>query len=333
VSVERKARVGADYMFIWVAPRAVSLVASLAPQLTLYEPGESTPFAGFPLSLVQLRADEAITSINDDLKRLVAPGSTVLGSRGAAGKYGAARLITEGGGVFPVHVSTIADGEITLSERIPRQLPASSVSGSQLSWSTWTAALPSAVTAEQLRGWRWRVVYDPHVGDDIFSPASQTDSGLLHVVHNPFDTGLTHEQLVEWFPQVTPLARSGSQDFSPAMELSFEMLVSKIRSSVVGGQSAGNEDRLEGSDFRRIHALFTCADLIEHAEPDQARSHRAKAYALLDERMQNLSWVDSDGDGVVDSGETDKPVRRRVAGGFISSYTSVDRLFSSRRVP
>lgn len=317
MKVERKARVSEIYRFIWVSPRPV--VGT--PQLKLYEPGSATAHVSTPLNLVELRADETITAILDDMKRLTAPAATVLGSRGAAGKYGAARLITPGGGVFRVHVATVADGEITLSERVPRQLPATAIAGSRLHWSTWTVELDAAITAAAVRDWRWQVVYEAFTGDDIFTSGTQIDSGLLHVVYNPFDTGLTSEMLVGWFPQAIPLQRAGAQDFSEAIELAEEMLISKIRAYAAKNDGTGTEDQLEGSDFRRIHALFACADLIEHAEPDQARSHRAKAFALLEERLMNVSWLDSNNDGVVDPGESNRIARAPAYGGFAGDLT------------
>ena len=327
--VERKARVGQTYRFIWVAPAPVEGT----PVLRLFEPGSSTAHASSPQNLVELRTEVEVTAIDADLVRLTAPTITVAGSRGAAGKYGRAFFIAPGGGYFPVHVSIIADGEITLAEDLNRHLEGSTISGAKLRWATYTVELDAAITAAAARGWRWQVEFTAYTGDDIFASPAQSDSGLLHVVHNPFDTGLTSTQLMDWFPQAIPLRRAGAQDFSAAIELAEEMLIARIRAHVAKNDGTGNEDQLEGSDFRRIHALFACADLIEHDEPEQARTHRAKAFSLFDERMMNTSWYDEDNDGVVDDGETDRQPRRSVPAGWYATNSDREPQFGYRKFP
>lgn len=320
---DKKARIGDVYRFIWRGPQPVE---GAAPILNLYEPGSSTPHASSPQNLVAIHADAAISSVDADLKRLTATGIAVATSRGASGRYGAAWLISEEGGTFPVHVAKIEDDLVTLSTRLPRMVGGSSA----LRWATWTVELDVTVTAAVQRGWRWVVEYAATTGADIFASGVKRDEGLLHVVHQPFESGLDSGQLIDWFPQVIPLSRSGTQDFSSQIEFSEEVMISKIRSAIVG---KGNEDLLSGPQFRRAHALFTLADIIEHAEPDQARSSRAKAYSLLEERLQNVTWFDEDGDGVVDEGELDRTMRRTAAAGFSSPYLGRPRAFSSERIP
>lgn len=324
---ERKARVGETYRFIWESPDPVAST----PELSLYEAGSATPDAlATSLATAQIHADEAVTAYNADGKRLTVPAITVAGSRGAAGRYGRAWLISEEAGTIPVHVATITDGEVTLAERLPRRFTGSST----LHWATWTVELNAALTASYKRNWRWVVDYTAQLGADIFASGDKSQQGLFHVVHNPFDTGLSSHLLVDMLPQVIPLNRSGAQGFEPQIELSEEILISRIRAHIVASGGSGTEDQLMGEQFTRIHALLAAADIVEHAEPDQARSHRAKAFSLIEERLQNVAWIDADNDGIIDDGETDRPVRIARTTGWRRSADTVDRtrLFTSRRV-
>jgi len=316
--MDRKARLDEEYVFVWRAPKPLTGT----PKLSLH-----LPSGLLELDLEAIHATAEISEVSNDQRSLVAPGLIADDAEGAAGRYGRAWLITEEAGAFPVHISNIEDGEVLLAEPLQRRIEG----GAQLQWTTWSKLLPEDVTAELRRNIRWDVVYVEIFGDDIFSRPDQVEDGLFHVVLSPFSTGLTVGGLTAAFSELSSYVRSGRQDFAEEIQLTEEMLISRIRAKLKGEY---NEDDIRsGSVFRAAHAHLTAALILEPMEQhfERARSLRARGLALAEEALLSLPWLDKDGDGEPSEGETNQAISSALPCGTFTS--TVERVFTRGRLP
>jgi len=289
MAAERKARVGRAHTFVWEAPDA--LVG--APVLTL---------SGQSIELSPLRAAVAVTETSTDLCTLTAADATLAGSKGTAGRYGRAYLITEGEGVFPVHVAAIDDGEITLAEPLPHAIETEA----SLQWATWSTVLPQDITATEARNLRFDVAFEIVRGEDIFAEAGQAETGLFHVVDVPFATGLTHEAFLAVFPDLRAMLSRGQTDLGPTLRFAEDMLIGRLR-KLLAPRGLTEDDLKTGQALRPAHAHLVAARIVEAQDQARAESLRAFAWELADEALRAV-WLDEDKDGEASAAEAPAPV-------------------------
>jgi hypothetical protein len=282
---DRKARVGQTHTFVWESSDALSG----APTLTL----DGTPYV-----LTALRAAVEVTAVAEDLCILTADDIDVDGSKGAAGRYGKAFLVTEDSGVFPVRVAQVGDGTVTLAAPLPREF----AGGAMLQWATWYTQLPAGVTAAEVRDLRYDVAFEILQGDDIFAEPGQVETGLFHVVDTPFATGLTHEALLEVFPELRDKQPRGRQDLGPVLGFAEQMLVARLR-TLLAPRGLTEDDLKAAQSLRPAHAHLAASVLLS-SDPARAGVLQARAHELAEEALRAAGWLDEDQDGVVDDGES-----------------------------
>jgi len=290
---ETKAQVGANRAWQWLSPQPIA--PATTPTLSLSYAGLVAPVAPVLAALV---APAAYTGIHRDrvTVTLAAPAAASLG---AQGEFGEAWLVTESGGYYPVRIARLAGTTVTLTEPLPRWPEGAGV----LQWRRWKTTLTAVdVTGAERRNWTARVSYEASVSTDVPS-WTRTDEGLLHVLRQPFDTGLTHEGLLAYYPTLSLLTPGRQESFAPQIERAERLLVNRLR--IILRESAlspATEDECDGSALQAAHALLTASLLYAITDPERAEGMEAVALKRLGDEVASM-WVDSDKDGDVDDGE------------------------------
>lgn len=282
---ERKARVGENTLFRWEAPEPVEA----APTFTVRLPSGSVAIA-----MTSVHASQAVTGVSTDRRVFTAPGLTVAGARGAQGDWGKAWLVTDEDGVIPIKVVRVEADALRVAEPLPRGIAGNGT----VYWATWYATL-GAVTGSAVRSVPWDVVYTAQDGLDL--PTSpKRDEGLLHIVRQPFNTGLTTQQLINDFPELGATVNRGMQGYRSAIDLSLAQLVAHVRAILQ--ERDLYEDDAHGPTLRHAHAYLAAAVILDRVDPEQADRLREIAKDDIDVALRSI-WVDGDGDGEVDDDE------------------------------
>ncbi|MBU0552809.1 hypothetical protein KKB55_11060 [Myxococcota bacterium] len=312
---DRKARLGEAHRFIWSAPQPLEGVPSLS-------------LSGVTQALEPIHAPAIVAAVLDQ-RTLSIPALTLDGARGAAGLYGAAWLITERDGAFPVHIAAVSDGFATLAEPLSRRVEGAA----KLQWATWSVILAEALTAELRRNIPWEVAYTVKAGEDIFSRPNRADGGLFHVVRAPFSTGLTTAQLTARFSDVVNQQRPGRQGFEDEIGDELEILIGHLRAQLTG-RGLTEDDIRAGAVFLPAHAHLTAARIFEPGNPERALNLRRRGLALAGEALQALPWLDINGDGVPDEGEVGASSEEvYTPGGQRGGLSPIAPRFGADRVP
>ncbi len=284
---ERKHRVGVDGTFVWSAP--VPGVA-VAPALTITHPtlGALTP------AMTQVAAALVVSAISSDRRTLTV---TDLAFDGIAGNRGRGYLVVPNDGTFPCEIVRWDGTTGILADPLPRTI--SLTEAATFMWADWNATLPAAdVTSAVARSMLWTITYTGQEGTSLPTFAGE-DSGLLHVVRVPFNTGLTTHKLYSACPELrarSPRAQSGHEE---QIEAAKSELVLRLRSDLAA--TGRSEDGVLGAALMPAHMALTEHYLTEGAKADTLRERYERLYGLA---LDSAPWVDEDGDGVVDDGET-----------------------------
>lgn len=315
--MERKARVGAVTRFQWLAPEP--LQPGTTPTLTFRHPSgtEYTP------ALTPIRAAAAVNSIATDRRTLTTADLTAA-YQGLQDEAGEAYLISPTDGAFPVRVTRVDKGEsgftvAVLAEPLPR--PISTEDGASLQWRLWTAELSGALVAAAQRNVPYTVTYTARYGADLPTVPGR-EEGLLHVVRQPFSTGLTHSTLLERRPDLHTSIPGRQSGFAPQIRAAEMELIDHLRVQLA--EQGLYEDDLDGRRLARAHMLLTEA-LLTRAS-DAAASLRNQAFAALKDALRAI-WADANRDGVVDPGEADRQVTGARASSVGGSFGSTVRRF------
>ena len=229
-----------------------------------------------------------------------------------------------GAGQFPVEVSHYDEDRkvYVLAEPLPHGLPADT--DGSLIHNHFTAVVPAqsfgGATDEDRAGY-WQIDWsaDFDLGGNNIGGKTFTDRGRLRLVKNPFETGLTARELKTLIPQLEstrPPNRTGWQGLIDSIDI-----MGSVEARLPVGKYA---DQSLGEQWRRAHALLCGAHLAEvgWAPNVNGEQMRALAEAELDRQSRRVHWFDTDGDGVVDSGEGDITIGNAGTGLTVSSASS-----------
>lgn len=298
---EKKAILGLVGLFKWYAPARIST----APTLTVYLSDGTTVS---PTLTVIATAITISGGGGDDMRTLTASSSVGTTHRGALGDDdGMAWLVDDGSaGLFfppiPVKIQSISGTTITLADPLPRKM--SSLSAT-LNYACYYAELSnSTVTATAARSLRWVVEYGTRAGSDV-PEETQRAEGLLHVVRRPFRVGLSEERLRVLVPALAQMTPRRSDAYAHMMAEAEIAIVRKLR------REGLVEDLAAGAEFAQCLAYTTAAmvfdGLLAGGAADaieKANYYRGLAEAEFKALLENRAWYDTDGDGTVDTGET-----------------------------
>jgi len=147
------------------------------------------------------------------------------------------------------------------------------------------------------------------------------DEGVLHVVRQPFATGLTTASLRLRYPEVTGLAAVGSVGFEAAIFRTHEELALRVRADVreAGFPGYGWETDVNGGPFIAYHAKVALAAALDSVAPDRSALLRESAE---DQYRQAIAtaWADRTRDGIVTAGESPGLVGGATAAQISPSY-------------
>jgi len=260
------------------------------------------------------RANLAVTAVPDRRTLTVGAGAGAA-SRGLIGGRGGAAFLDLGADMQgPVRVQRVESTSVILAEPLPHGVPTTATG--TIRWSLWHSLLLTATySAVVERHIPWTFRWDGLVGADMPTDP-QSYEGLMHVVRQPFETGLGDDELIDYFPALANRRPARSPSWGRQIELAEDKLVTWLRRDLrllvrtAGGDATGVwEDEVHGPPFREVHALLTAYYV--------SRGETARGAALAEPRdrwledakecyetvMARVPWVDLDGDGEPDPDE------------------------------
>lgn len=307
----RKVPIGQDYRFAWAPAdptlRTIdaTLVVNWPTQAPNIAPTSPTSYG------LTYRGVDTVTAISTDRRVLTVTWS---GDGAPVAFIGAqpdpAWLDAGAGGQCPVRIVrmlTNADGAGTLqlAEPLPNGITLPD-GGAALQWLTLTATIPSGdIPAAPVRPVLWRVECE---ANRLGASVIDLERGGLAVVWQPFTTGLTDAVLVGMAPWLANNRPAGAMSWAQAIAAGEDLLLSMLFPMLAVGRT---EDDLLGSQFLRCHFLATLLVIYDDmAGRGQPRSDaRAQAAADLDALLKlalgRLEYLDLNGDGLAEQGESD----------------------------
>lgn len=282
---------------------------------------------GVNVPLTVIHTDTPLASL-DTSRRVLTASDALVDAVGIAGTYGDAYLQTLTAGSIPVEVVEISEATITLADPVPRGVD---VAGATLLWATYTGTFP-ALKAQVLTDsvpLLWTVTWKSRRGAKAPVEDLVLD-GQVHVRIRPFSTGLSHHHLLEHFRALGTQVPRQDQGYESVIRLAEGLIITRIRKDLRGHTVNGRpatEDDMRGGDMRTAHATLTASMILERrpaggsvgifesdvGDDDEdgisyAASLRRRAFAMLKDILETMVWIDEDGDGEIDAGETDQAI-------------------------
>ena len=319
-----KARTGVSEAFWFRVP----VPYTGTPTLTVRHPtsGDISP------SLSAVHATTPITAYAADRRTLTV---TSIGSSGqglAGDVTGDGFVVSDAAGWFPARLRQIASAtSFILAEALPMAVAVGS--GDYWQWATVTGSLSNATitaTASETPI-PFTVAYVPYHGVDAPVDTAARFEGLLHVVRQPFDTGLDDAELVALWPRLAAQNPRRHMSWLPRIDLAEETLWRWLRRDLKSDEEPNvTEDDVSGPPYLPVHAAIVAAMVLRGAEGVAAMEDAERLYADV---MADIPWHDKDADGAVDPGEAN--IRRRIAASALvrSLYDGSDSDFSATIAP
>ena len=278
-----KSITGQAMVFEWVAPGPLSS----APSITV---GSSSAVV-----MTQTRADATVSAIGNDRRTLTVNNqATALQADQIK-----AHLVTDGDTIYSVTVVRMVGTTAILAEPLPREIDLSE--SASLVFALYYATVPSSIT--NVTGYYpWQVSYQLDLGQQT---EQRLAKGLLKITPRPFDTGLSHDDLVGQFPQLADMVPRRQSSFSPQIDASLQEIILMIRDHLKDEVDVTEDEVFNAESFANAHAYCTAARVYEAINQlDTANAMRERCMQLLDISLRSLA-LDRDGDNIVDEGELD----------------------------
>lgn len=264
---------------------------------------------GTPISVTKtlgkLRADAVVASIGADLLTITLDPGVGATSRGLVGQEGVAFLDLGQAGLFPVRIAAFDSATVVrLTEPLP-YAPGTGAAG-VLAWNIWYADLDADEVGDAVsRRVSWSIRWTEREGAD-HPGRLRHDRGLVDVVTVPFSTGVTNETLLTLVPLLSRLVPGRQRSWMPQIQMALAELVGWLEELLPATRFV---DMLDGTQFGLVHAQLAAHYVLQghrsvgYSRPDV--DFQADARAEFNRQAKRLRWLDADGDGVVDDGETD----------------------------
>lgn len=323
---------GASQQFWWVSP----VPTAATPSLTIRHPtlGDTTP------TLAPVHVPITITAISSDRRTLTASTTITAGAGAEGSRFGAAFLVTPRDGYFDITARRLSGTSVILAEPLPAGPSITATTTATISWAIHSATVSSALVSTATRNVPWDVDYLERFGTDV-TGYGQQDEGILHIVRQPFRTGLTSRNLAAMYPGIAPRTPRRQSSWAPQIEAALAELIQRLREDLtVRGLT---EDDVGGHRLRLAHAALACAYVYDETQPEKAEALRTRALGpadpdtgrrsagLVDDALRAV-WADANFDGVVDAGEVGniEGARGSDVGSYFTSsaYTSTTRRFT-----
>lgn len=322
---DRRFTAGEDATFRWVCPDPAAFATS-ASLAVAFAAGTSTVALSARTADViatnGLSADRRRVTIENDDGGPLPDGSQPMPawiSYGTASQIPVRvlRVVSSSDPVDPGDPYTVV---IELAEPLPHDV---SLLGS-VYWQVFSGTLAAPSTKQGPV--RWTVTYDRQVNGATAETA--TDDGVLWVVRAPFATGLDSAMFIASSPWLAQHVPPGQSSWAPQIAMALDSLLVRIAARLPDGRTVND---ITGRQFRNAHALETRAFILRGmaeagiGRPGALEEVERALTAELDRIFDaGLDWVDSDGDGAIDSGETGVQASRIRLGSFTNNAACFD---------
>ena len=310
----RKAVLNKDYTFEWIAPSPISGT----PVLTLNS---------INYNLSQSRTNATVSAIANDRRTLTVDNQATGLQRDQMKGF----LITNGDTFQNVSIVRVVGTTAILAEPLPREIDLTT--NATLEFALWSTTLANTIAVlTTANTYPYQVNFTTDLGA---LTQSKQEKGLLKSTPRPFETGLSHDDLVGLFAQLADMIPRRQSDFEPQIKGALNELILQVR-DVVLSDNATEDEVFNPEQFHLAHAYCTAAIIYElNLQLDVADQMRQRCHDLMEIALRSLA-LDLDGDGVIDTGELD----RRETGGKQSDFraswkgytrTSNDSFFTATR--
>ena len=294
---------GQTRVFEWTAPGPLDG----APIMTV---GSSSP-----VTLTQTRADATVTAIANDRRTLTVNSQASALQADQLKAY----LVTDGDSIYSVTVVRMVGTTAILAEPLPREIDLSV--SALLVFGMWYGTVPATITNTS-GYYPLQVSYQLDLGQQT---QSKLEKGLLKVTPRPFDTGLSHDELVAQFPQLADMIPRRQSSFEPQIEATLQEIILMLRDHLKDEPEVTEDEVFNAGSFMNAHAYCTAARVYEMiGQMDNANVMRQRCEDLMDISLRSLA-LDRDGDNVVDDNELDVAKKGGSARDLRASWSSYNK--------
>jgi hypothetical protein len=230
-----------------------------------------------------------------------------------------AYLVTDGDSIYSVTVVRMVGTTAILAEPLPREIDMSA--SAQLVFGMHYGTIPSTITNTS-GYYPIQVSYTLDLGQQT---QTKLEKGLLKVTPRPFDTGLSHDELVGQFPQLADMLPRRQSSFETQIEAALAEVVLVVRDHLKDEPEVTEDEVFNAGSFLNAHAYCTAARVYEMVNQlDNANLMRQRCQELMDISLRSLA-LDRDGDNVVDDNELDVAKKGGSARDLRASWSSYSK--------
>jgi hypothetical protein len=268
-----------------------------------------------PVTLTQTRADATVTAIANDRRTLTVNSQASALQADQLKAY----LVTDGDSIYSVTVVRMVGTTAILAEPLPREIDLSV--SALLVFGMWYGTIPATITNTS-GYYPLQVSYQLDLGQQT---QSKLEKGLLKVTPRPFDTGLSHDELVAQFPQLADMIPRRQSSFEPQIEATLQEIILMLRDHLKDEPDVTEDEVFNAGSFMNAHAYCTAARVYEMiGQMDNANVMRQRCEDLMDISLRSLA-LDRDGDNVVDDNELDVAKKGGSARDLRASWSSYNK--------
>ena len=294
---------GQTRTFEWTAPGPLNG----APIMTV---GSSSP-----VTLTQTRGDATVTAVANDRRTLTVNSQASSLQADQLKAY----WVTDGDSIYSVTVVRMVGTTAILAEPLPREIDLSA--SALLVFGMWYGTIPATITNTS-GYYPLQVSYELDLGQQT---QSKLEKGLLKVTPRPFDTGLSHDELVAQFPQLADMIPRRQSSFQPQIEATLQEIILMLRDHLKDEPEVTEDEVFNAGSFMNAHADCTAARVYERiGQMDNANVMRQRCEDLMDISLRSLA-LDRDGDNVVDDNELDVAKKGGSARDLRASWSSYNK--------
>jgi hypothetical protein len=268
-----------------------------------------------PVTLTQTRANATVSAIANDRRTLTVNSQATALQADQLKAY----LVTDGDSIYSVTVVRMVGTTAILAEPLPREVDMSETA--ELVFGMHYGTIPSVITNTS-GYYPIQVSYTLDMGQQT---QTKLEKGLLKVTPRPFDTGLSHDELVGQFPQLADMLPRRQSSFETQIEAALAEVVLVVRDHLKDEPEVTEDEVFNAGSFLNAHAYCTAARVYEMVNQlDNANLMRQRCQELMDISLRSLA-LDRDGDNVVDDNELDVAKKGGSARDLRASWSSYSK--------
>jgi len=268
-----------------------------------------------PVTLTQTRANATVSAIANDRRTLTVDSQATALQADQLKAY----LVTDGDSIYSVTVVRMVGTTAILAEPLPREVDMSETA--ELVFGMHYGTIPSVITNTS-GYYPIQVSYTLDMGQQT---QTKLEKGLLKVTPRPFDTGLSHDELVGQFPQLADMLPRRQSSFQAQIEAALAEVVLVVRDHLKDEPEVTEDEVFNAGSFLNAHAYCTAARVYEMVNQlDNANLMRQRCQELMDISLRSLA-LDRDGDNVVDDNELDVAKKGGSARDLRASWSSYSK--------